>query len=105
MIHINMRGLSKALSVVVVATMTGSVHARQDSQDSERTYPPEGTWLAFATTGLRRTADPAGANTDGRVARGSSGLMKSRRRAPAPDIDRALSGATWRQRTGERKAR
>ncbi len=49
MIQVNMRGFSKVLSaVVVLATMTGSAHA---GQDSEATYLPDGTWLAFATQG------------------------------------------------------
>jgi hypothetical protein len=49
MIQVNMRGFSKVLSaVVVLAMMTGSAHA---GQDPEPTYPPEGTWLAFATQG------------------------------------------------------
>jgi hypothetical protein len=49
MIHVNLRGFSKVLStVVVLALLTGSVLA---GQDSEPTYTPEGTWLAFATTG------------------------------------------------------
>lgn len=49
MIQVNMRGLSKVLSaVVVLAMITGSAHA---GQDPEPTYPPEGTWLAFATQG------------------------------------------------------
>jgi hypothetical protein len=49
MIQVNMRGFSKVLSaVVVLAMMTGSAHA---GQDPEPTYPPEGTWLAFATAG------------------------------------------------------
>ena len=49
MIHVNIRGFSKVLSaVVVLAMMTGSAHA---GQDPEPTYPPDGTWLAFATSG------------------------------------------------------
>jgi hypothetical protein len=49
MFHVNMRGFSKILSaVVVLAMMTGSTHA---GQDSEPTYLPDGTWLAFATRG------------------------------------------------------
>ena len=49
MIPVNMRGFSKVLSaVVVLAMMTGSAHA---GQDRESTYPPDGTWLAFATQG------------------------------------------------------
>ena len=49
MIHSNMRSLSKALSVAVVLTvMTGSTHAIQDPDPA---FPPEGSWLAFATQG------------------------------------------------------
>ena len=49
MIQVNMRGFSKVLSaVVVLAMMTGSAHA---GQDPEPNYPPDGTWLAFATQG------------------------------------------------------
>lgn len=51
MFHVNMRGFSKVVSIVVLAMTTSSAHARQDSQASEPTYLPEGTWLAFATTG------------------------------------------------------
>lgn len=49
MIEVNMRGLSKVLSaVVVLAMMTGSAHA---GQDPDPTYPPDGSWLGFATQG------------------------------------------------------
>jgi hypothetical protein len=49
MIHVSIRGFSKVLSaVVVLAMMTGTTHA---GQDPEPTYPPDGTWLAFAITG------------------------------------------------------
>lgn len=49
MIRVNIRGFSNVLSaVVVLAMMAGSAHA---GQDPEPTYPPDGTWLAFASTG------------------------------------------------------
>ena len=49
MIHVTIRGFSKVLSaVVVLAMMTGSVHA---SQDPEPSYPPDGTWVAFGSLG------------------------------------------------------
>jgi hypothetical protein len=49
MIRVNIRGLSKVLStVVVLALTTGSTHARQDPEPN---YLPDGTWLGFATQG------------------------------------------------------
>lgn len=49
MIRVNSRGFSKVLSaVVVLVMMTGSAHA---GQGPEPNYPPDGTWLAFATQG------------------------------------------------------
>lgn len=49
MIRVNIRGFSKVLStVVVLALMTGSTHARQDPEPN---YLPDGTWLGFATQG------------------------------------------------------
>jgi hypothetical protein len=49
MIRVNIRVFSRVLStLVVLAMMTGSTHARQDPEPN---YLPDGTWLGFATQG------------------------------------------------------
>lgn len=49
MIPLDIRGISKVLSTVVVLAMTTG--AAQAAQDSEPAYTPDGTWLVFTTAG------------------------------------------------------